>query len=357
MSTAPTVSIVCITYNHGPYIAKALEGFLMQKTSFVFEVLVHDDASTDGTTEILKDYAARYPDIIKPYFEDNNQYSSGDYSFINEMYQKTKGRYIAFCEGDDFWTNDNKLQKQVDYMEKHPNTALCFHPVKVFFENREKPSYIYPDYDKGFSLEALLKNNFIQSNSVLYRKLDINYRKLPSKIIPSDWYMHLLHAHNGNIGFIKQTMSAYRRQPGGVWWNAHNDIDKIWTKYGLPHVEMYMELLKLFAGSKRHEEIIYMHLSNISNSFIEVDKKKGGRLLDQTLKQFPRIVEPLMVAKYETIHKKEMEIIRLNQVARDQKAIYENKLRSMQDEIRLIKSSKFWKARNIAARIIGKKKV
>ena len=356
-SVTPTVSIVCITYNHAPYIVKALEGFLMQKTSFPFEVIIHDDASTDGTTEILKDYATRYSDIIKPYFENKNQYSSGDYLFINRMYHNAKGKYIAFCEGDDFWTSESKLQKQVDYMEKHPGASLCFHPVEVFFEKGEKPSYTYPDYSSGFTTEALLKSNFIQSNSVLYRRLDIDYRKLPSRIIPSDWYMHLLHARSGRIGFLKQKMSAYRRQQGGVWWNAHNDIDSIWTKYGLPHVEMYVELLKLFAGNKRHAAIIYRHLSNISNSFIEVDRKRGSHLLRQTLERFPAIVEPLMIAKYETIHEKEMEIIKLNQITQNQKDIYEKKNRSLQDEISMIKSSKFWKARNVAAGVIGKKKV
>ena len=114
----PLVSISCITYNHEPYIVQALNGFLMQKTTFPFEVLIHDDASTDGTTEIIKGYAQKYPEIIKPLYEEENQWIKGRRGSAEFNFPRARGKYIAFCEGDDYWIDENKLQMQVDFLEK-----------------------------------------------------------------------------------------------------------------------------------------------------------------------------------------------------------------------------------------------
>ena len=124
------VSIWCITYNHEPYIRQCLEGFVMQKTNFRFEAIVHDDASTDGTAAIVREYAEKYPDIIKPIFEIENQYSKGDGSLDRIMEEVCTGKYVAFCEGDDYWIDPLKLQKQVDYLESHPEYSMCFHNAK-----------------------------------------------------------------------------------------------------------------------------------------------------------------------------------------------------------------------------------
>lgn len=120
------VTIQCITYNHEPYIRQCLDGFLMQKTNFCFEAIVHDDASTDSTAKIIQEYADKYPDIIKPIFETENQYSKFDGSLLRIMNEHTHGKYVAFCEGDDYWIDPLKLQKQVDYLEKHLDVSLVF---------------------------------------------------------------------------------------------------------------------------------------------------------------------------------------------------------------------------------------
>ena len=121
------VTIRCIAYNQERYIRDCLEGFVMQKTNFRFEAIVHDDASTDGTAAIIKEYAEKYPDIIKPILETENQYSKHDGSLQRIMAEGCKGKYVAFCEGDDYWTDPLKLQKQVDFLESHPDYSLCFH--------------------------------------------------------------------------------------------------------------------------------------------------------------------------------------------------------------------------------------
>lgn len=124
-----TVCIRCITYNHEKYLADALEGFVMQKTTFPFVAIVHDDASTDGTADILRQYAEKYPDIIKPIYETENQYSKHDGSIgriMDAEMAKYNPKYIAYCEGDDYWTDPYKLQKQVNFMESHPDYSVCF---------------------------------------------------------------------------------------------------------------------------------------------------------------------------------------------------------------------------------------
>ena len=123
----PLVSICSITYNHAPYIRQCLEGFLMQKTSFPFEIIINDDCSTDGTTEIIQEYAEKYPDIIKPIFHDENQYLKGVRGmFATFCYPRAQGKYIALCEGDDYWIDPLKLQKQVDILEKSPHVTMVY---------------------------------------------------------------------------------------------------------------------------------------------------------------------------------------------------------------------------------------
>lgn len=236
------VSISCITYNHVDYIKQALDSFLMQKTDFKFEVLVHDDASTDGTREIIEEYQLKYPDIIKPILQSENQYSKGIRG-ISATYNfpRAKGKYIALCEGDDFWTDETKLQRQVDFLEKNKDYNICFHPVEVFFENKDQEGYVYPQDKKGFNLKRLIASNFIQTNSVIFRNRD--FSKMNRHIMPGDWYLHLYNAQYGKIGFIDRIMSAYRRHDGGVWGLSQGDV---WKRHGINHLELYKELSKMY---------------------------------------------------------------------------------------------------------------
>lgn len=128
------VTVRCLTYNHAPYIHRSLDGFVMQKTDFRFEVIVHDDASTDGTADIIREYATKYPDIIKPILEKENQYSKHDGSLLRIMNEHTHGKYVAMCEGDDYWIDPLKLQKQVDFLEQNSEYGLIFTNVDVFYQ-------------------------------------------------------------------------------------------------------------------------------------------------------------------------------------------------------------------------------
>lgn len=133
-SDVPDISVICLTYNHAEYIAQALQGILLQKTRYSFEVIVHDDASTDGTSDIVKEYAERYPDIIRHVRQEVNQYSQGK-RMITLALPYVRGRYIALCDGDDSWTDPNKLQKQVDFLEKNPDYVITYHDCVPFDES------------------------------------------------------------------------------------------------------------------------------------------------------------------------------------------------------------------------------
>lgn len=298
MSKSPKVSIVSITYNQEDYIRDTLEGFIRQQTNFDFEAIVADDCSTDGTPQIIAEYAKRYPNIIKPILRKQNL---GIQKNCINVFQATIGEYVAFCEGDDFWSDPMKLQKQVDFMDDHPDHALCFHPVKVFFENKEQQDYIYPDPDKKtkFTTSKLLRSNFIQSNSVMYRRQ--NYDSLPTNVMPLDWYLHLYHAQFGKVGFIDQVMAAYRRQDNGVWWNAHKDQTELWKTQGLGYIALFVEVLKIYGGTEEYNKIIESQIIDMFNRLITVDAQQDTNKISEALDHFPEAAKIFMLKQNEAL--------------------------------------------------------
>lgn len=170
MSGDPLVSILCMVYNHEPYLKQCLDGFVMQKTTFPFEAIVHDDASTDGSAAIIREYAERYPDIIKPIYETENQYSKGrPISRIMNDAMSPMSKYIAICEGDDYWTDPNKLQMQVKIMEADESIGLVHALSRVY----DQQSGTFNEKLWGWpinSYEDLLIANRIVTHTVCYRK-------------------------------------------------------------------------------------------------------------------------------------------------------------------------------------------
>lgn len=207
------VSIKCITYNHEPYIRQCLEGFVMQKTNFRFEAVVHDDASTDGTADIIREYAEKYPDIIKPIYETENQYSKKDGSLGRIMDAACTGKYIAMCEGDDYWTDPLKLQKQVDILESNPEVGLVhtdFDLVKGkrrHFKRSSKPE----NY-----LSFILKGNFkIGTLTVVYRRslydeLPKDWEKITSRLSMGDLPLWIELAAISQFVYISDSTARYR---------------------------------------------------------------------------------------------------------------------------------------------------
>lgn len=217
------VSIHCITYNHEKYITDAIEGFLMQKTNFKLEILIHDDASTDRTADIIREYEKKHPNLIKPIYQKENQYSKGGASVESFNYKRAKGKYVAVCEGDDYWTDPRKLQKQVDYLEKNPECSLVFHAADIVKANKEKTGAIGRIAEESRIVkmdEIVLKAepNFIPTASRVFRKAFID--KLPNWYMNAsigDFPMALLMGNYGYFYYIDEVMSAYRTGVSGSW--------------------------------------------------------------------------------------------------------------------------------------------
>ena len=214
MNERPLVSIHCLTFNQAPYIRQCLDGFVMQKTNFPFEAIVHDDASTDGTAEIIKEYAEKYPNIIKPILEKDNQYTKIGFSGIEQlMAEKEQGKYIAICEGDDYWTDSRKLQKQVDFLESHPNYGL--HYTQAYQLNQQTGEKSIGWAKQSDFEHAILTDSPIITLCACYRKelLD-DYETVvqPKKDwLMSDYPKWLYIAQKSNILFDPAITGVYRQ--------------------------------------------------------------------------------------------------------------------------------------------------
>lgn len=219
------VSISCITFNHEKYIADAIDSFLMQKTNFKYEILIHDDASTDRTAEIIMQYESLYPDLIKPIYQKENQYSKGVLvEYFN--HERAQGKYIAICEGDDFWTDPYKLQKQTDYMEKHPECSMCFHAAELVKAHKGKIGIIKP-YNQNCisSTEDIILGGggFMATNSILYRKITMDY--IPDFYLScpvGDYPLQILSSTKDYAYYINEFMSARRVAVKGSWTSRMN---------------------------------------------------------------------------------------------------------------------------------------
>lgn len=212
------VSICCITYNHGLYIRQCLESFLMQVTSFSLEIIINDDASDDNTAEIIKEYHLKYPKIIKPTYQKENQYSKGVRGIAAKFtFPRARGKYIALCEGDDYWTDPYKLQKQVDYLEQHPDYSICFHDVKILEDGKILDDYITRKVGEDTDILELSQGNYIHTTSVLFRNNKvISFPEQFSKAPVGDYFLHMLNAQHGKIRKINQVMAVYRVHKGGL---------------------------------------------------------------------------------------------------------------------------------------------
>lgn len=251
----PKVSIICIAYNHEKYIEKTLQSFLKQQTDFDYEILIHDDASTDRTAEIIRTYEKNYPDIIKPIYQKENQYSKNVEIVYQFNFKRARGEYIAQSEGDDYWTDPLKLQKQYDYLNDHPDVSACIHPDKMINEE----GTVIVGYRKLYSSdrlmsvrEALYEQKTVSTNSIFMR----NY--FTSDYIVPQWYfdadvtdfpLMLYLATKGPIYYMNEVMSAYRVSAQNSWTRrVMTDSEK-----RRMHVDHMIQLLESFDTYTNYE--------------------------------------------------------------------------------------------------------
>ncbi len=228
----PLVSICSITYNHAPYIRQCLEGFLMQQCDFDYEIIINDDCSADGTTEIIREYASKYPKIIKPIYHDENEYSKGVRGmFATYVFPKAQGKYIALCEGDDYWTDPLKLQKQVDFLEAHPGYSMCFHNAMERWVAGDHCDKIFSNIeDKDYSGLNMYQRWIVPTASVIIIKSVLEsdiYREaiFHKEFCFGDILLFLSAASIGRVRGMSALMSVYNRHQGGAVYSL--DANKI----------------------------------------------------------------------------------------------------------------------------------
>ena len=263
MSGEVLVSIYCLTYNHGNYIRNALEGFINQKTTFRYEVIVHDDASQDDTAQIVRNYAEKYPDIIKPILQSENMYSKGVDILKTFIKPRVQGKYIAICEGDDYWISCDKLQKQVDFLENHLDYSACVHNTILHDMKKNKDEVMYANEDKTLTLVDVIRkgSQSYHTSSVMYRTEYLFSRPAYVDCIKGigDYPLSIYLVLQGKVHYYAETMSLYRFNVAGSWTARRNRAITI---------NMYKGIITMLSEAKK--------VSTIENH----------ELFDDTIKQY-----------------------------------------------------------------------
>jgi glycosyltransferase involved in cell wall biosynthesis len=257
------LTVSCITYNHVHFIRKCFEGILMQETNFNYEVLIHDDASTDGTTAIIREYEMKYPGIVKPLIQTVNQYSQGKKGiYATYNHSRAQGKYMALCEGDDYWTDPHKLQRQVDFLERHPECTMCYHPSRVIYVNKSRPDKIAGPRGYLDKKEHVFTGRELIVNGLGVWTAAMMVRTEVVKVLP-DWYfkvtfgdlaLKLLCSEKGSIGYIGgMAMSVYNRGVYNAWSYAEGSRD--WEEKRLNDHYQVLDFFNAYSGYRFKKEI------------------------------------------------------------------------------------------------------
>lgn len=362
----PLLSICIITYNQERYIRQAIDSVLMQDVSFDWQLIVADDCSTDSTRDILREYKAKYPERVHLILQKKNVGPEANWLDLID-YPKTK--YVLYAEGDDYLTDPTKLQRQVDFLETHKDYSMCFHPVKVLHEDNPDIDEIFPVAEQRFhkktlGMNDLLKANFIQTNSVMYRwrftresVKDI----YPRGVAPGDWFLHLLHADQGKIGFMDRVMAVYRRHREGIWWESSHNVDEIWKKYGIAHLRFYNEALRMYGTTPARRAIISPAVHTMLDTFVRVDAQYGSQLVAQAIAQFPVLIVDYAAHKTAQLQKAEAQlrtheqtIEALRQEKQSVEWHYQAVVTQKDQQLAAIHASRFWRLRTSLARLLGR---
>ena len=213
----PKVSVICTVYKHEPYLRQCFEGFVMQKTNFPIEVLVNDDCSPDGSAAIMREYEAKYPDLFRCVYQKENQYSKGLLPWFEVLFPMAKGEYIAICEGDDYWTDPYKLQKQVDWMDAHPEYIACFHNAVVDYGKGNKRLFNDLNENHYPTTEDIIERRwFISTQALFYRNVLTEYPEWRKGVKNEDYLLELLLAQKGKFYYMDDVMAVYRLEGQGV---------------------------------------------------------------------------------------------------------------------------------------------
>jgi glycosyltransferase involved in cell wall biosynthesis len=272
MVISPLVSIICLTYNHEDFIQESIDSFLCQETNFQFEIIIHDDASTDGTTQIIAKYQRDQPNKFNVFFRERNQYSLFGFSFLENLIEVAKGKYIAFCDGDDFWLDSRKLQKQIEFLEANSEFSVCFHEVKILENEKLKENTLTKVPSPVTTILDLAKlGNYIHSPSCVFRNQG-------TKIIgphlcespAADYYLHVMNAQYGNIFFFNEPMAVYRIHKTSCW-SSQTYVDQL-RKFQRTRAAIIKDLLP--ASYEARSLLARAYISEAVKLYYDFDEKR-----------------------------------------------------------------------------------
>jgi glycosyltransferase involved in cell wall biosynthesis len=221
----PRVSICIPTFNHSKFIRQCLDGALMQQTDFEYEIVIGDDSSTDDAPQIIAEYDEMFPKLIRAFLHQENQGPKEPREFagrnnVLQLLKACRGDYVALCEGDDFFTDSMKLQKQFDFMEKNPNFAICHHQMEVIYEDNSPSHFFNESSQKTTStIDDILQDRwFIATASTFYRNIfkENDFVEWHSRAAAGDWALVIQLAATGQIHYINDCMGVYRKHRGGL---------------------------------------------------------------------------------------------------------------------------------------------
>lgn len=264
---APKVSVVLLTYNHERYIREALESIAAQKTDFAIELLISEDHSTDGTRDEIARFLAGYKGEVRLFYSEANQHAA---IVATRALRAARGKYVAYLDGDDYWSSDVKLQRQVDFLEAHPDCVLCHHDVGRVDESGELLR-ILPGLQRRASIDDLIQGNFIHSCSAMVRRSAIEDIPDWMDALPIiDWPLYLLATEHGSVGWVEGTLAHYRVHAGSVWSTASE------TRQWAGSLAMLAVMEEHFGSSRR--EVFAASRGKLTQKLLEAlgrEEKRG----------------------------------------------------------------------------------
>ncbi len=260
------VSVLLLTYNHARFLRRACDSALAQRTNFDVEIVIGEDCSSDGTRDLVSELARRHPDRIRAVLSPTNLGECGN---IAQTLAACRGEYVALLDGDDYWTADHKLQRQVDFLDAHPDCTLCFHNALAFYDDGSGDSYPFngPEQTSTPSIEDLWHGNFIATCAAMIRRsacssLPSWYRTLPW----GDWPLFILAARAGSMAFIDEPLGAYRIHAAGAW-SRLSEIEQLQQVIGFYEV-MNVNLAREYDGTV--QTVITKHYEALALAYARV---------------------------------------------------------------------------------------
>ncbi|KPZ52381.1 putative glycosyltransferase EpsH [Pseudoalteromonas sp. P1-13-1a] len=294
-SASPVVSVICTAYNQENYIEDALKGFLMQKTNFPFEIIIHDDASSDKTTDIINDYVKKYPLIIKPILQENNQYSINGHLPLLNTIAAASGQYLALCEGDDFWIDKYKISKQVTALKENGNLNICFTKAVGLYANDKMIALANHTESKHlvFNSSAVIVGGggFMPTPSIMVKKSAVE--KLPEWFFVApvgDYYIQIICSLNGAL-FLGFNSSVYRIMANGSWSSKKNKLDTTRIKKNYEDTRYCMKKISIMGvDSKAVQKSLALQYVNLAIQSIKCKDYLGAIFyLDESLTQCKKV--------------------------------------------------------------------